>query len=132
QDAAVDGKGRHVSPIRNNPECENRGSREQDRREKMHDLIRPRRHDIFLDQHLDAIGQRLKKPEWPDAIWTITIMHAAKNFSFQYRDEREECEKHTENAGDIDQARDDLNEPVGRTSLRREQPFLCAKKNLVK
>jgi len=35
----------------------------------MHDLIRSRRHDIFLDQHLDAIGHRLKKPEWPDAIW---------------------------------------------------------------
>jgi hypothetical protein len=25
-----------------------------------------------------------------------------------------------------------LNEPVGRTSERREHPFLCAKKNLVK
>ena len=82
----------------------------------MHDLIRSRRHDIFLDQHLDAIGHRLKKPEWPDAIWAITILDAAENFSFQYRDEREENEKHTENAGDIDQARDDLNEPVGRTS----------------
>mgnify|MGYP003693766371 CR=1 FL=1 len=92
------------------------GGRDQDRREKMHDLIRSRRHDIFLDQHLDAIGHRLKKPEWPDAIWAITILHAAKNFPFKHRDEREESKKHTENAGDIDQARDDLNEPVGRTS----------------
>jgi len=62
----------------------------------MHDLIRARRHDIFFDKHLNAIGQRLKKPEWPDAIWAITILDAAENFSFQHGNEREEGEKHTE------------------------------------
>ena len=81
----------------------------------MHDLIRARRHDIFLDQHLDAIGHRLKKPKRPDAIRAVTILHAAKNFPLEHRDSGEEGKENSENAGDIDQARDDLNEPVGRT-----------------
>ena len=80
----------------------------------MHDLVRARRHDVFLDQHLDAVRHRLKKPERPDAIWPVAILHAPENFPLQHRDEREEREKHTEQRENVDEARRDLDHPVGR------------------
>src|SRR5205807_1198767 len=78
------------------------------------------------------IGHRLKKSEWPDPIWAITILHAAENFSLEHRDSGKEGQKNCENGGNIDQARDDFDQHVGSTGYQREQPFLGARKNLVK
>ena len=57
----------------------------------MHDLIGAHWHDVFLDQHFDAVGHRLKKSERPDAIWPVAILHASENFPLQHGDERKEC-----------------------------------------
>ncbi len=57
QNAAIDRERRHVSAVRNYAEGENRRGGDQDRREKMHDLVRAERHDVFLDQELDAVGR---------------------------------------------------------------------------
>ncbi len=98
----------------------------------MQNFVRAHRHDVFLDEHLDAVGHRLKKPERPDAIWSVTILYAPKNFSLQHGNEREEREKYTEQRGDVDEAGCDLHQPVGRTCQRRKQRLFCANEDLVK
>jgi hypothetical protein len=62
----------------------------------MHHLVRANRDDVFLDQELDAISDRLQKPERPDAIRPVAILDAPENFSFEDGDEREERHKHPE------------------------------------
>ena len=71
-------------------------------------------HDVFLDQHLDSVGNRLKQTEWPDPIRAVTVLHAPENFSLQHRHQREEREKHAEQRDDVDQTRRDLNDPIRR------------------
>ena len=66
----------------NHTEGEDRHSRDENRREEVYDLVRPRRDDIFLDQHFDPIGDGLKKTERPDAIWPVAVLHSPQNFSF--------------------------------------------------
>ena len=131
QNAAVDRKRRHVSAVRNHAKGKNRRRRDQDRREKMHDLIRARRHDVFLDQHLDAVGHRLKKSEWPDAIRSVAILDPPENFPLQHRDEREERQEHAEDRENIDQTRSDLNNPARRARKPRQEPLLCNNKDLI-
>ena len=97
----------------------------------MHDLVRARRHDVFLDQHLDSVGHRLEQAEGPDAIGPEPVLNAGENFPLQHRDEREEREKHAEQRGDIEQAGSDLGEPVRRPGNEREDPLLRENKNLV-
>ena len=41
-------------------------------------------------------ADRLEKPEWTDAIWSVTILDARENFSLHHRDEREERQEHAE------------------------------------
>jgi hypothetical protein len=98
----------------------------------VHDLIGAHWHDVFLDQHLDTVGHRLKKSERPDAIWPITILHASENFPLQHGNEREECEKHTEQRENVDQRRCDLHHPIRRTRQRREQQLFYVDENLIK
>ena len=80
----------------------------------MHDLVGPHRHDVFFDQHLDAVGDWLKETERPDAIRAVTILYAPEDFPLQHRHEREESKKHTEQRENVNQARRDLNHPVRR------------------
>ena len=103
----------------------------QDRREEVHHLVGARRHDVFLDQHLDPVGHRLKQAERTDAIGPEPVLDAGENFSLQHRDEGEEGEKDSEERDDIEQAGDDLPDPVRRTGEQREEPLLSNHENLV-
>jgi len=129
--AAIDTKRRHVSAVGNDAERENRGGRDQYGREKMHDLVRARRDDIFLDQHLDPIGDRLKKPERPDAIRAVAILDTTENFPLEDGDGRENREKHTEQSENIEERRGDLNQPIGCARERRKQPLFSADEDLI-
>ena len=131
QNAAVDRERRHVPAVGNDAERENRRRGDHDRREEMHHLVRARRHDVFLDQHLDAIRHRLEQAERADAIWPVTVLDAGENFPLQHRHESEEREKHGEQRGDIEQAGNDLDEPVRRPAKEGEDPLLRENKNLV-
>ena len=58
-------------------------------------------------------------------------MNTGKNFPLQHRDESKELEKYGEECGDIEQAGNDLGEPVRRPGNEREDPPLRENKNLV-
>ena len=60
----------------------------------MHNLVGARGHDVFLNEHLDAVGYWLKKPERSDAIRAITILNAPEDFPFQHGHKRKERKKH--------------------------------------
>ena len=100
-------------------------------REEMNRFIGARRHDVFLDQHLDPVGHRLEEAEGTDAIGSEPVLNAGKDFPLQHRDESKEREKHDEQGGDIEQAGNDLGEPVRRPGNEREDPLLRENKNLV-
>ena len=74
----------------------------------MHDFIGPRGDDVFLDEHFDAIGDWLEKPEWADPVRSVAILHSSENFSLQHRDKREQGEEHGEHRDNVDQAGYDL------------------------
>ena len=76
----------------------------------MHNLVGPHRHDVFLDQHLDAVGDWLKKAERPDPIRAVAILYSPEDFPFQHRHERKEREKHGEERENVNQARHDLDQ----------------------
>ena len=115
EDPAINRKRRHAPAIRNDAEGENCGGSDQDWREKMHNLVGPHRDDVFLDQHLDAVGDWLKEAERPDPIRAVAILYSPEDFPFQHRHERKEREKHGEERENVNQARRDLDKPVGRT-----------------
>ena len=97
----------------------------------MHYLIGASRHNVFLDQHLDAVRDGLEKSERPDAIWPVTILHPPENFSFQHRDEREEREKYAEQSKNVDEGRCYLRYPIRSAGQWYEQQLLYANENLV-
>ncbi len=130
--ATVNGKRGHVPPIRNYAQSEDRHSGDEDRREEVDNLISPRRDDIFLDQHFDAVSDWLEKAERPHAIRSIAVLHPCENFSLQHRYEREEREKHGEQSENINQTRYDLDQPARRMRHRCKQRLLSANKYLIK
>src|ERR1700730_17985700 len=98
----------------------------------MDDLVRAGGNDVFLDQHFNSIGDRLKKAEWTDAIRAVTILHAPKDFSFQNRDQGEERQENDEKRGKIDQSENSVNQRVGRAAAKEgEQPLFCVDEDLV-
>src|SRR5206468_12970272 len=132
ENAPVYGKGSHVSAIRNHAQREDGDGGEDNRREKMHDLIRTRGHDIFLDQHFDAVSDGLEQTEWADAIRAIAVLHPRENFPLQHRYKRKEREKHRKHRNNVDEAGDDLDQPTWRTGNQEKQPSLQMNKDLVK
>ena len=80
----------------------------------MDNLVRADWDDIFFDEELDAVSERLQKPERPDAIRSVAILDAAENFSLQHGNEREKRHKHPEDGGDIDQAGGNRLHPIRR------------------
>src|ERR1700736_5971601 len=98
----------------------------------MHDLVRPGGDDVLLDQHFDSIGDRLKKSERSNAVWAVTILHSAENFSLEHGHEREESQKTSDQCTDVNQTGSNLNQPIRRvTGQRRKQPFFCSDENLI-
>ena len=71
------------------------------------------RHDVFFDQHLDTVGDWLKEAERPDPIRAVAILYPPENLPLQHRHERKEREKHGEQRENVNQARCDLDKPVG-------------------
>src|SRR5947207_6248385 len=108
QDAAIDRKRRHVPAIRNHPKGKNRRSSNENWSQEVHKLVRARRHDVFLYQHFDAVCHWLQKPERPNAIGAIAILYPAENLPFQYRHQREQRQKYSEQRENINETRRDL------------------------
>src|SRR5947209_397590 len=98
----------------------------------MDDLVRAQGNDVFLDQHFNSVGNRLKKAEGTNAIRAVPILHPAENFSFQDGDEREESQKHSEKQGNVQQAGNNLNQPIWRATVQEgEQPLFRVDENLI-
>ncbi len=131
QDAAINREGRHVPAVGNNAKRQNRRRRDHDRRDEMDDLVGAKRDDVFLDEQLDAVGQRLEKPERADAVRSVAVLDARENFPLQHRDEREERHERAEDRGDIEETRSELDDPIGRIRQKREEPMLGANEDLV-
>ena len=131
EDAAIDDERRHVAPVRDDAKGEDGRAGNQDRREEVHDLVGPRRHDVLLDQHLDPVGHRLEEPERTDPIWPVAVLDAGENFSLKQRHESEEGEKDNEQRDDVEQAGGNLPNPVRRAGEQRQEPLLSNHENLV-
>jgi hypothetical protein len=58
-------------------------------------------------------------------------LDATENFSFHDGDQGEETEKDAENSSNIEQARDELQNPVGRARKKGKQELLRADENLI-
>ena len=61
---------------------------DRDGREEVNDLVGVRGDNVFFGEHLDAVGDGLQKSPFPDAVWSVTVLDAAEQFSF------EECQIH--------------------------------------
>ena len=131
QDAAIDRERRHVPAVGNDAEGQDRRGGNHDRRDEMDDLIGAKRDDVFLDQELDAVRQRLEKPERADAIWPVTVLDARENLPLEDGHEGEERHEHAEERGDVKETRSDLDHPVRRVGQEREEPMLCDNEDLV-
>src|SRR5207237_9682854 len=88
QDSAIDRERRHVPAIRDHPKGKNRCSSNENRSQEVHKLVSTRGHDVFLDQHFDAVSQWLQKSERSNAVRAIAILYPAENLSLQDRSER--------------------------------------------
>jgi hypothetical protein len=130
-DPGIDAEERHVPPIRDHAERQDRRHRHHDRREEMHHLVGARGHDVFLDQHLDAIRGRLKQPECPDAVRPEPVLNARENLSLEQRHEREERQENDQHRRDADETGDDLREPLRRAGKPGENPMLRGDEDLV-
>src|SRR5260370_40238829 len=98
----------------------------------MDDLVRAGGNDVFLDQHFNSIGDRLKKAEWTDAIRAVTILHAPKNFAVEDRNQGKEGQENAEERDNVDEAGSNLNQPIRRpTANEGEQPLFRVDENLV-
>ena len=97
----------------------------------MHNLVRAQRHDVFLDQHLDAVRRGLEETERTDPIRPDPILDPRENFPLEERHEREEGEKNREKRDDVEEAGDGLPEPGRRLRERGEQPTFRQDKNLI-
>ena len=98
----------------------------------MDDLVGALRNDVFLDQHFNSVGDRLKKAERTNAIRAVTILHAPKNFSFKHRDQSKECQENAEERENVDETGGNLNQPIRRAAAHEgEQPLFCVDENLI-
>src|SRR2546423_499831 len=97
----------------------------------MHGFVRARRHDVFLNEKLDPVSNRLEKAEWSDAVRTVPVLDSPKNFSFQDRDQRKQRHENAENTRDVDEARNNCLHPLRRGRNKGEQPALQRNKNLI-
>ena len=63
-----------------------RGEREhhrQHRRDGVEQFVDVRRRDVFLEQELDAVGQRLQQAKWADPRGPPAILHVADDLALQ-------------------------------------------------
>src|SRR6266516_5147278 len=131
EDPAINSKRRHAAAIGNDAQGENRGGGNKDWRKKMHNLVGARRNDVFLDQHLDAVGDWLKEAKRPDSIRPIAILYPPEDFPFQYGHECKEREEHSQQRKNIDQTRRNLHHPNGSMRHRGKQQLLSPHKYLI-
>ena len=97
----------------------------------MNEFVCARRDDVFLDQHLDAVGHRLQKTKWSNTIGAVTILNPTENLPLQHRHKCEQAQKYCEECENIDQTRRNLNNPARGGRQPRQQPMLYINKDLI-
>ncbi len=98
---------RHVAPDRQHRIEREGGQHQHQRRQEVHNLVRRMRHNIFLGQRLNSIGERLKKTERPHAIWAVTILNPPQSLALEDGRNREQRCKHYKDGDDREQRRQD-------------------------
>jgi len=73
----------------------------------------------------------LQQAEGSDAIGPEPVLDAGENFSFPDRGEREKGQKNNEECGNIEQAGDDLPEPIRRSRDKGEDLLLRVDEDLI-
>ena len=64
--------------------------RRRRRREQIEELVDVRRDDVFLEEELDAVGDRLKQAPRPDAVGADPVLHLGRDLALgqdQIRDD---------------------------------------------
>ena len=87
----------HVAPDRQHRVGQQHRDEQDDRRQKMHRLVRRMRHDVFLGQRFQAVGNELAEAaqtdlrQWnADAIGAVAVLDAAEALALNDRDEGEQ------------------------------------------
>lgn len=65
-----------------------------DRRQEMDDFVGPLGNDVFLDQHLDAVGGGLKQAERADPVGPEAVLDTPKPLPFRQGGQGEKGRKH--------------------------------------
>src|SRR5271166_2916009 len=78
-------------PERHYDENSERCQHHDERRDPENNFVRAVRNDVFLQQQLDSIGNRLQQPVGPDAHGTETHLHMRQDLALQpvHRDDRD-------------------------------------------
>jgi hypothetical protein len=83
QHTGLEVHGHHVPAHGQYSKRKQHGQQQCDRREKMYNLVRSTRYQVFLGQCLDPVRGRLQQTERPDAIWSVAILNAPQPLAFE-------------------------------------------------
>ncbi len=83
-------------------------------REKIDALLDVGRRQIFLQQKLDSVGERLQQSEWTDARGSPAILHAAHDLALQPHGVGDDGEQNAESDGDLDYRDDQKSQSAHR------------------
>jgi hypothetical protein len=88
---------------RNHRDGRQRRQQSERRRKRVDPLVRARRDDVFLENELQRVCERLKQPERPDAIRTGTILNQRAAAALDPDHDRCDVEQCAEDDGDFDE-----------------------------
>src|SRR5688572_9606141 len=94
----------------------------------MKEFVRGAGNDVFLDQHLHAVGSELKQAERTDTIWAEAILDAAKAFALEHGGDSKERGKNGNDGANRDENGDDRLDGRGKEA---NDPVLEPDKELV-
>ena len=94
----------------------------------MHHLVRRARHDVFLDQRLDAVRRELQKAKRPDAVRSQPVLDAPESLPLDDRREREDQREHRDERQNRQQNR---HQRLDRLGAQPDHERLRIDKNLV-
>ena len=83
-----------------------RAGERDDRREDEERALDGERHEVFLEEELDAVGERLQQAEGADARGSPAVLHAAEDLALQQHgvgDRRQRDDEHDDDLEDAEQ-----------------------------
>ena len=117
-----------VGPERDHREGEERRDRGDDRRQEVDRLVGQRRHDVFLERQLQAVGEALQVAAPADPVGADPLLHPGDDLALEHDREQRHEDQHDEDADDLDEhdPPDVVPEVLERRLVRRGQQVHAA------